>query len=276
MMTLLVFPTRHTIQDQSTNGFHFDIGVPFPNTYIYINYANLLVYHWNLSETVWYPTDLSERSNSSDNPELRESRSDHPEFSASPIFEGGHLPGHKHGILWQRYGFSVEDWKRTSAQIITIVINIRKWILDLDLRLWFNDWQVQQYVSTRCRWSYCVFNARKSVPNPIVICHPISFWKVKVIPSDTQWSSYFLYMSHIDCNVGLFENMWTLRFEYTRSIDLSELMCTCHPNWHDDVIKWKHFPRYWPFVRGIHRSRWIPHTKASDAELWCFLWSTPE
>ena len=22
----------------------------------------------------------------------------------------------------------------------------------------------------------------------------------------------------------------------------------------DDVIKWKDFPRYWPFVRGIHRS----------------------
>ena len=23
---------------------------------------------------------------------------------------------------------------------------------------------------------------------------------------------------------------------------------------HDDVTKWKHFPRYWPFVWGIHRS----------------------
>ena len=23
---------------------------------------------------------------------------------------------------------------------------------------------------------------------------------------------------------------------------------------HDDVIKWQHFPRYWPFVWGIHRS----------------------
>ena len=23
---------------------------------------------------------------------------------------------------------------------------------------------------------------------------------------------------------------------------------------HDDVIKWSHFPRYWPFARGIHRS----------------------
>ena len=27
----------------------------------------------------------------------------------------------------------------------------------------------------------------------------------------------------------------------------------CFTN-HDDVIKWKHFPRYWSFVRGIHRS----------------------
>ena len=27
--------------------------------------------------------------------------------------------------------------------------------------------------------------------------------------------------------------------------------CTCL---HDDVIKWKHFTCYWPFVRGIHRS----------------------
>ena len=23
---------------------------------------------------------------------------------------------------------------------------------------------------------------------------------------------------------------------------------------HDDVMKWMHFPRYWSFVRGIHRS----------------------
>ena len=46
---------------------------------------------------------------------------------------------------------------------------------------------------------------------------------------------------------------------------------------HYDAIKWKRFPRYWPFVRGFHRlPRWIPQTNASDAELWCFLWSTPE
>ena len=28
----------------------------------------------------------------------------------------------------------------------------------------------------------------------------------------------------------------------------------CCPGCHDDVIKWEHFPRYWPFMRGIHRS----------------------
>ena len=30
--------------------------------------------------------------------------------------------------------------------------------------------------------------------------------------------------------------------------------CPCGSYDHDDVIKWKHFPRYWPFVREIHRS----------------------
>ena len=46
--------------------------------------------------------------------------------------------------------------------------------------------------------------------------------------------------------------------------------------WHDDVIKWKHFLRHWPLCGEFTGDRWIPHTKASDAELWCFLWSAPE
>ena len=46
---------------------------------------------------------------------------------------------------------------------------------------------------------------------------------------------------------------------------------------HDDVIKWKHFPRYWPFVWGIHRSSVnSTHEGQWRAELWCFLWSSPE
>ena len=36
------------------------------------------------------------------------------------------------------------------------------------------------------------------------------------------------------------------------------------------TLRWKHFPHHCPFVPGIHRPRWIPRTKASDAELCCF------
>ena len=41
---------------------------------------------------------------------------------------------------------------------------------------------------------------------------------------------------------------------------------------HDDVIKCKHFPRYWPFVRGIHRSPVnSPHKGLWRGALMCSL-----
>ena len=42
---------------------------------------------------------------------------------------------------------------------------------------------------------------------------------------------------------------------------------------HDDVIKWNIFRvtgHLWGEFAG---HRWLPRTKASDAEIWCFLWS---
>ena len=44
---------------------------------------------------------------------------------------------------------------------------------------------------------------------------------------------------------------------------------------HDDVIKWKHFHVTGPLCGEFTGHRWIPLTKTSDAELWCFLWSAP-
>ena len=35
---------------------------------------------------------------------------------------------------------------------------------------------------------------------------------------------------------------------------------------HDDVIKWKHFPRYWPFCGELNSHQWILLTEASNAE----------
>ena len=49
---------------------------------------------------------------------------------------------------------------------------------------------------------------------------------------------------------------WNLVFGlYAPGTNVVVLVCM-----HDDVIKWKYFPRYWPFVRWIHRSPVIsPH-----------------
>ena len=49
---------------------------------------------------------------------------------------------------------------------------------------------------------------------------------------------------------------------------------TTHLNWwHNDIIKWKLFPRYWSFVRGIHRPPVNPpppppHTHTHKGQ-WC-------
>ena len=43
---------------------------------------------------------------------------------------------------------------------------------------------------------------------------------------------------------------------------------------HDDVIKWKHLPRL--LCGEFTGHRWIPRTRASDEEFWCFLWYATE
>ena len=44
---------------------------------------------------------------------------------------------------------------------------------------------------------------------------------------------------------------------------------------HDDEIKWKHFPRYWPFVGRIHRSSVNSPHKGQRRGFFMFL-SAPE
>ena len=44
-----------------------------------------------------------------------------------------------------------------------------------------------------------------------------------------------------------------------------------HKKPHDNIIKWKQFPRYWLLWEESTGHRWIPLTKENDVELWCFL-----
>ena len=45
---------------------------------------------------------------------------------------------------------------------------------------------------------------------------------------------------------------------------------------HDDVIEWNNFRVIGSLCAEFTSDRWIPLTKASDAELWCFLWAAPQ
>ena len=62
-------------------------------------------------------------------------------------------------------------------------------------------------------------------------------------------SSFSKDNAHNDCNYPLkkpkLKGIWTQNFIR---------VCIFVPPSHDNVVKWKHYPRYWPFVRGIHLS----------------------
>ena len=61
--------------------------------------------------------------------------------------------------------------------------------------------------------------------------------------------------------IQMYGNMSSLTFGEENDIHISTVNDISGKNAkHDDVIKWKQW--------------WIPRTKASDAELWCFRWSS--
>ena len=77
----------------------------------------------------------------------------------------------------------------------------------------------------------------------------ISFqWK------SSHWERPSLYwngVQYMPRRITLFCVLFWLRFHLV--LPKSSRVTSLAPGKHDDVIKWKHFPCYWPFVRGIHR-----------------------
>ena len=54
------------------------------------------------------------------------------------------------------------------------------------------------------------------------------------------------------------------------------LVCSKSMHKYDDVIKWKHFPRYCPFVKGINRWPVDSAHKGQWRGVLMFLWCAPE
>ena len=102
-----------------------------------------------------------------------------------------------------------------------------------------------------------------------IVIESTSFWyESPPIYIDTFCCKMISYIFPLS-QLGHWHGIYCLHNAITKVGDISDLINTT-PVWviygyvsdgawgkieyHDDVIKWKHFPCYWPFVWGIHQS----------------------
>ena len=91
---------------------------------------------------------------------------------------------------------------------------------------------------------------RSEVEQPIKEQFHTTFWRICFKPVVTRGG---LRHETIQSPILVYEKLPIKKFlasQKGQAIAPTSVMNTNH----DDVIKWKNFPRYWPFVRGIHRS----------------------
>ena len=108
------------------------------------------------------------------------------------------------------------------------------------------------------QWSYVGGKACLHVLPPAWTVHHVNMLYHLCSISFNRYGKYncileaFIYLCFLSM-ARLTWNNWIYRNIYTSILDNQNqdrrLMII-----HDEVIKWKHFLRYWSFVRGIHRS----------------------
>ena len=82
-----------------------------------------------------------------------------------------------------------------------------------------------------------------------------------------EMASICLGLNVLSCFSSLDQTAWHHALNNTCIVRFQTLLA-CLAGYiqdHDDVIKWKYFKRYWPFVRGIHRSP----VNSSHKGRWC-------
>ena len=118
--------------------------------------------------------------------------------------------------------------------------------------------KIQLKISSAKWWPFCPGADELNVPhNSTLRAYEMFLW-VKV------WFLFYCFRCvrvHFTNNFTIvIEIRWVNRFGVVPNaaiISLQSLHMPRHSrhvqNLHDDVITWKHFPGYWPFVRGIRR-----------------------
>ena len=157
----------------------------------------------------------------------------------------------------------------------------------------------------------------KPLPEPMVTCYQLDEWEETTVKSESKFKTSHSWKCFSKCRlrnggyfvsgrwVNVFHGLLIFRRLYwavtyainvlgfgfcmclltvTSFFDISEYIVDHIGLQHDDVMKWKPFARYWPFVRGIHRSPVSsPHKGQSRGALmfslicvWINGWSASE
>ena len=87
-------------------------------------------------------------------------------------------------------------------------------------------------------WSISLLKTSITISSIIGDCHIVEDFRAY------DWFCLYIYVANKTRHTAIISCC-----SYTSHIYCHHLL-----KYHDDVIKWKHFPRNWPFVRGIHRS----------------------
>ena len=86
---------------------------------------------------------------------------------------------------------------------------------------------------------------RTNVSEILIGIHTFSFKKIYLQMSSAKWRPFCLGLNGLKTK------------KHRTCASLGHKICMQH----GDFIKWNHFPRHWPFVRGIHQSSVNSHQK---------------
>ena len=140
-------------------------------------------------------------------------------------------------IVSSTVGSGADQRKHQSSESLAVVRGIHRWPVDSPhkrsvMRVPYFLAIMLVWVKEKCIYNYC-----------FVLYHiySILLWALECILSQSKCTNVI--SSDLSTSGNFLNTIFTLPW----------LMLEENTE-HDDVIIWKHFPRYWPFVREIHRS----------------------
>ena len=142
---------------------------------------------------------------------------------------------------------SINECVRTNASCksnrISLTTAMKIWIyIYIYIYNIYNKYILNRYIPVYSYFSVVLWCAvyLASMEDRSLILPTLSAFHLDQLPTYCLWL----------CEYGLIQ--W-MGWEVTNRT--SDIFFSVYPHVsHDDVIKWKHFPRYWPFVRRNHRS----------------------